>query len=170
MNVFLIAAVSLDGFIAPDVSVTSTAWTSGADKKFFTERTKQARVLVMGSTTFNTLKRPLKDRLVVVMSSKPKPEEYAQFDDSQVKYSSQSVKEIIETLSAEGYTEVAVCGGASVYRQFMQAGLVQTIYLTIEPIIFGKGVPLFDDQLSRHLKLVSTQRIGEDTILLEYAV
>lgn len=171
MNVFLIAAISLDGFIAPDPSVTSTAWTSGADKKFFTERTKQAKVMVMGSTTFNTIKRPLKDRLTVVLSSKPKPAEYAQFDDSQVRYTAQSPLEIIETLENEGYTELAVCGGSSVYKQFMEAGLIKTLYITIEPIIFGKGVPLFSDALSQQkLSLQSSEKIGEDTILLEYTV
>lgn len=168
MNVFLIAAISLDGFIAPEVSVVSTDWTSGADKKFFTERTKQAGVMVMGSTTFKTIGFPLKDRLSVVMSSKPKPPEYSHYDDSQVRYTTQSPREIVGQLEKEGYTEIALCGGSSVYTQFMQAGLVNKLYITVEPIIFGAGVPLFNENLKTSLKLTSSEKIGENTLLLEY--
>lgn len=169
MNVFLIAAISVDGFIAPDAAVTSTTWTSGADKKFFTDRTNQARVMVMGSTTFNTIKRPLKDRLTVVMSSKPKPAEYAQFEDSQVRYTSQSPQEIISSLEEEGYTELALCGGSSVYSQFMEAGLVNRLYITVEAVAFGSGVSLFNNTLTqKNFKLISNEKIGDNTILLEY--
>lgn len=170
MHVFLIAAISLDGFIAPDVAVNSTTWTSGADKQFFTERTKQAGVMVMGSKTFETIGRPLKDRVTIVMSSKPKPAEYAVFDDSQVRYMSGTPQEIVSQLEKDGFNELALCGGSSVYTQFLKAGLVNQLYITVEPIIFGVGVPLFNEEVS-HQKLVLTNstKIGTDTVLLEYS-
>lgn len=171
MNVFLIAAISLDGKIAPEAMTNSGTWTSGADKQFFAERTKKARVMVMGSTTFKTIGRPLPGRLTVVMSSKPKPPEYQHFDDSQVRYTSASPHEIVETLEKEGYTELALCGGSHVYTEFMKAGLVNTLYLTVEPIVFGKGVPLFSEELgAAKLTLKNSTRIGENTILFEYEV
>lgn len=54
---------------------------------------------------------------------------------------------------------------------FLKAGLVDTIYLTIEPIIFGKGINLFNEDLHYFLKLVSSQT-SESTgsLLLEYKV
>jgi dihydrofolate reductase len=171
MHVFLIAAISIDGFIAPEVSTNSTEWTSGADKEFFTQRSKQAGVMVMGSTTFETIGRPMKDRLTVVISSKPKPEKYAHIDDSQVRYTSQSPTEIVKQLELEGFKEIALCGGSSIYTQFMNAGLVNSLYITVEPIIFGGGVSLFNKTLDQQkLKLIKSEKIGEDTMLLEYTV
>ncbi|MDQ5951643.1 MAG: RibD C-terminal domain protein, partial [Patescibacteria group bacterium] len=57
-----------------------------------------------------------------------------------------------------------------VYKQFMEIGLINTLYITIEPIIFGKGVPLFSDALSQQkLTLQNLEKIGENTVLLEYS-
>jgi dihydrofolate reductase len=171
MNIFLIAAISVDGKIAPEATTNSGTWTSGADKQFFADRTKQAGVMIMGSTTFDTIGRPLKDRLTVVMSSKPKPAEYQQFDDSQVRYTSQPPEEIIVQLESEGFAEIALCGGASVYTQFMEKNLVDTLYLTVESIVFGKGVPLFKEMANaQELQLKNLSKIGDNTILLEYSV
>lgn len=169
MNVFLIAAISVDGKIAPEALTNSGTWTSGADKQFFADRTKKAGVMIMGSTTFKTIGRPLKDRLTIVLSSQPKPTEYSQFNDSQVRYTSQSPEEILAQLEAEGFSEVALCGGSSVYTQFMQKGLVNSLYLTVEPIIFGKGVSLFKElAINKKLELKNSSQIGENTVLLEY--
>jgi dihydrofolate reductase len=68
MNVFIIAAISADGLIAKDSDEKSTAWTSKADKKFFSERTKKAGVVVMGRKTFDTIGKPLSERLNIVYS------------------------------------------------------------------------------------------------------
>jgi dihydrofolate reductase len=171
VNVFLIAAVSVDGKIAPEASTNSGTWTSGADKQFFSERTKKARVMVMGSNTFATIGRPMKDRLTIVMSSKPKPAEYQQFNDSQVRYTSQSPEEIVAQLESEGFIELALCGGSNVYSQFMTRGLVSTLYITIEPIVFGQGIPLFkESDINQKLTLKEVTKIGPDTVLLEYSV
>lgn len=171
MNVFLIAAISIDGFISPEALTNSAKWTSDGDKKFFGERTKQAKVMVMGSTTFGTIGRPLPGRRTVVMSSKPKPPEYSQFDDSQVMFTTKSPADIVEQLAAEGYDELAVCGGSNVYTQFMKARLIQTVYLTVEPIMFGSGVPLFNDSLGgQKLSLIEQKKIDTNTLLLTYSV
>jgi len=67
MNVFIITAISADGFIARD-SHHPAVWTSKEDKKRFVEITKRAGVVIMGLNTFRTLPKPLKDRLNIVYS------------------------------------------------------------------------------------------------------
>lgn len=167
----MITATSADGFIGQDNAAPSTDWTSPEDKQFFRERTKKARVMIMGSTTFKTIGRPLKDRLIVVMSTQPVPAEYAQFDVSQVRFTSQGPTEILQQLQADGYEEVAICGGSSVYTQFMKARLINTIYLTLEPILFGVGIPLFRETLNNQkIELKQMTKMGEQTVLLEYSV
>ena len=40
---------------------------------------------------------------------------------------------------------------------FIEAGVVDTIYLTVEPIIFGKGINLFNKEMLHHLKLIDSK-------------
>lgn len=168
MKCFLIAAQTVDGFIAQDPTQVSTAWTSGSDKKWFSERTKEARVVVMGSTTFKTINRPLPGRLTVIYTRHP--EEFANFSADEVMTTDLAPAELLAELEAKGFTEVAICGGSSIYSQFLAAGVIDTLYLTIEPIIFGQGVALFSEKTETKLQLVDITTLSEDTILLQYLV
>ena len=54
---------------------------------------------------------------------------------------------------------------------FMEAGLVDKLYITIEPVVFGAGMTLFNKKFDvKKLKLVFMQKLGEETVLLEYDV
>jgi dihydrofolate reductase len=167
MKVFLIAAMTIDGFIAQNSTQISTSWTSPEDKKWFNQRTKEARVIVMGSKTYDTIGRGLPGRLTVVMTSQP--ERYPSSDES-VRFTNQSQKAILELLEKENYSEVAICGGSSVYTQFMKAGLIDTLYLTLEPIVFGQGVGLFNEEIEAKLQLIEVKNLSDQTLLLEYEV
>ena len=160
---FIIAAISTDGFIGPMHHTSSLTWTSGADKKFFSERTKQAGVCVMGHTTFETIGKALPDRKTIVYSDTP-------IDVPDITTTAATPQDLCAQLEKEGYEEVAVCGGSSIYTQFMQAQLVQKIYLTVEPIIFGNGTPLFTEEFMTHLNLESTTPLDGNSLLLEYSV
>ena len=163
IKTFIIAAISLDGFIAKNAEDTSTSWTSGADKKFFKERTKQSGVVIMGSTTYSTIGRPLKDRLNIVYSSKITNLEG-------VELTMKKPADLLSDLETRGYKEVAICGGASIYTMFLEANLVDTLYLTIEPKLFGKGVSLLNKLTNVSLTLATTKHLSKDVLLLEYKV
>ncbi len=163
MNVFLIAALSADGFIAKNPSHLSIDWTSKEDKQFFIERTKKAGVVVMGSATYETFMRPLKDRLNIVYSRSKAYEG--------VETTHKSPQDLITELKGRGYEEAAICGGASIYTLFMEANLIQTLYLTIEPVLFGQGVSLFTKPMDQKLLLVSSEKLNDQgTVLFEYSV
>lgn len=160
---FIIAAVSADGFIAKDAKHSSIEWTSKADKKRFVELTKRAGIVVMGGATYRTIGRPLPNRKTIVYSRT------GQFEGSEV--TQKPPLELLTELEALGHKEVAICGGAQIYTLFMQAGVVDEIYLTLEPIMFGKGITLFNEDLKYHLKLVEAQTSEETgTLLLHYKV
>ncbi len=167
MHVFLIAALTADGYIARDTAQISTKWTSKVDAQFFSERTKQAGVCIMGSTTFDTINRPLPGRVSMVLTRTP--EKYNQWGD-QVRGVSAEPVELLKQLEKEGYTEVAICGGTSVYTQFMRSGLVERLYLTVEPVVFGTGLRLFDSSLNTELKLEKTHQLSDQTLVQEYVV
>ncbi len=172
MNVFIIAATSIDGFIAEKTDQSSLSWTSKEDRRFFVQRTKQARVMIFGSTTFKTMGRALPGRLNIVYTKNP--EQFADFtkeyDASELRITQEDPAALMKQLAQEGFTEVAICGGASVYSMFMRAGVVNKLYITLEPVLFGQGVKIFQEGISAKLKLVEQTKLSDQTLLLEYNV
>jgi dihydrofolate reductase len=164
IHTFIIAAISSDGFMAQKSDQVSTSWTSKGDKKRYVELTKRAGVVVMGSKTYETFNKPLKDRKNIIYSR----------DTSKVyegcEVTNEDPKILLERLEREGFKEVAICGGSTIYTLFLEQNLVDTIYLTVEPIIFGQGVSIFSKSLQIPLKLVEHNKIDENTIQLEYKV
>ncbi len=169
MKVFIIAALSADGFIAKNAE-HAALWTSIDDKKHFVELTKRAGVVVIGSTTFKTMPRPLADRLNIVYSRNA--ESIRPADNVEVTQS--TPEELITSLEARGYSEVAICGGSQIYTAFMKSGLVTSLYITIEPIVFGQGIHLFNDIIGgdsgQKIKLIKSRSTEAGTIFIEYAI
>ncbi len=162
MRTFIIAAISADGFIARS-SDELADWTSKEDKKLFVELTKRAGVMVMGNTTFKTIGRALPDRQTIVYSRQDLP-----YDDVEV--TSEDPVDLVARLNKAGQAELAICGGSTIYSLFMQAGVVDELYLTVEPCLLGGGVPLFDAALDAKLKLLETRQLNENVLLLHYEV
>lgn len=161
MKVFIIAAVSADGFIGKDEK-HAAFWTSKEDKKRFVELTKRAGIVVMGSNTYSTIPRPLKERVNIVYSRSKT------FDGAET--TQKSPHELIQELEDRKFKEVAICGGSSIYTMFLKAKVVDHIYLTIEPLIFGTGIKLFNEELTAQMTLVSTIQGENGSILIEYKV
>lgn len=162
IKVFIIAAVTADGFIAKDTNHPAM-WTSKADKKRFIELTKRAGVVVMGATTYKTIGRPLKERVNIIYSKNQNFEGVEMTQDEP--------NDLLRKLEERGFKEVAICGGSHIYTKFMKASVVDTIYLTVEPIMFGKGISIFNEELHYHLNLKSAQTSeSHGSLLLEYSV
>ncbi|EKD47292.1 MAG: Bifunctional deaminase-reductase protein, partial [uncultured bacterium] len=140
MNILLIAAISADGRIAKSADQLAN-WTSKEDKRFFVDKTKEAGALIMGRKTYDTIGRPLPNRLNIIMSREA--------DESKnigglLEYSSKSPCELIDELEHRGFESIVIGGGTSIYSLFLKEGLVTDLYLTVESILFGSGVPLVD--------------------------
>jgi dihydrofolate reductase len=183
MKVSLIAAVSTDGFIAPEnqAGKPSTAWTSPEDTAWFNRKTKEIGTVIMGRTTWETIpakRRPLKNRLNLIYTSKTSAISNAvpfdlvaenNFDANKPYTTSLPPDKLINRLS-DHFRELAVIGGTSIYTLFMQSGLVDTVYLTIEPVLFGTGTPLFDKKLDTALQLEAVEHLNPHSLLLTYQI
>lgn len=168
-KVILIAAMSIDGFIAPadKVALPSTTWTSKEDWQFFTKRSKAIGVMILGSTTFETINRALPERRMIVMTSQPN--RYVQFSDSSLEFTSQDPSAILQRLADQGVKEVALCGGSAIYTLFMQQNLVDELELTVEPFIFGAGVKLFDGAIDQRFEVIGQEKLNEQgTVVYRY--
>lgn len=164
MKVFIIAAISADGFIARD-AMDLADWTSAEDKKLFVKLTKEAGVMVMGATTLATIGRALPGRRTIVYTTRAQ-----ELNIDGVEPTAEEPKMLIQRLADEGANAVAICGGRSIYSLFMDAGLVDELYLTVEPTLFGDGIGLFKNMLDTKLSLIEATNLNQNAVLLHYAV
>jgi len=162
IKAYIIATLTADGIIARGANQAAT-WSSKEDKKFFVEKTKQTGVIVMGLNTFKTIARPLPGRLNIVYTELPAPH-------PEVEATTLPPDQLLAELEKRGFKEVAICGGTTIYTMFLRAGVVDKLYLSIEPKLFGKGLNLFNQDLDLNLKLLSTQQLNPDVVLLEYQI
>jgi len=177
MTVTLIVATSQDGFISPadGLELPSTKWTSQEDHDFFVNKTKEIGIMIMGRATYETIGRPLPGRISVVMTrdSEAQAEKARQklkmdWLPNNLRFSSKTPQEILQALATEGYEQVALCGGASIYQLFMDEGLVDEMLITVEPVKFGEGIKLFKDESSfDQFNLVKKTKLNEQGTVLE---
>jgi len=169
MKVFIIAAQTKDGFIAKDDSQNSMDWTSGADKQFFIKKTKEAGVVVMGRKTFETIGKPLSERRNIILSRNK--ELNLGYEKEKVEITNERPKELLDRLKLEGVSQVAILGGSSIYTTFLEEGLVDKAYITVEPVEFGEGIKLFgNSDVEKKMNLLSTIELGQGALLLEYEI
>lgn len=162
MKVILMMAMTLDGKIAK-TSDHFADWTSAEDKKYFSKVSKESGVVIMGEKTFFTFPSPLKDRLNVVFTLEKNPKQI-----EGVKWVSGEPEEIVKELEKMGYNSAILGGGAHVNGLFLKKKLIDEIYVTIEPKIFGEGLSLFSGDFDINLELAGTEKINDNSIVLKY--
>lgn len=164
MRIFIIAAVTADGFIGRTSGHTAD-WTGVEDKKVFVRLTKEVGVMVMGSRTFATIGRALPGRRNIVLTTRPE-----ELTAEGIETTNEAPADLVRRLATEGAEAIAICGGATVYDAFMQEGLVDELYLTYVQTLFGQGVPLFKNALDTQLQLVEETRLSDGGVLVHYIV
>lgn len=166
MKVVLYMAMSTDGYIAKKNDETS--W-SKEEWQSFSQFVKEAGNLVVGRKTFEIMKsggefKKIGNPEVVVVSSK-------RIVESSKVEGAKSPEEAVGKLRVKGFSTIVVGGGSKLNASFMKAGLIDEIYLDIEPQIFGKGKPLFsEEEFECRLKLLGTKMLSKDTIQSHYKV
>ncbi len=79
-------------------------------------------------------------------------------------------KPVLEKLEKMGYKSAILGGGAFLNTQFLQKKLIDEIWLTIEPKIFGDGLGVFGGDFDQNLKLISVEKINENSVVMKYEV
>jgi len=174
MRVILIAAQSLDGRITFHEN-PGAAFASEADRGFFREALAGFDCSVMGGGTFRVSEKRIRERaadgrLLVIMTGRAGGAGFGG-RAGVVEFSGAAPGEVLAGLRARGMKQCAVLGGGRIYGAFLAAGLVDEVWLTLEPRIFGAGVALAGGvAVDARLKLLSVGRLSPDTLLLKYAV
>lgn len=175
MKISIIVMQSLDGYIAKSHS-DDLSWGSRADREFFSSKTKQIGTMIMGSTTFEAMKgvkgTAFKDRRIVVMTSRP--EVYTCYSNDLAKgidFISGTPNEIVEQIAVKGIKEACVVGGGKVIQQFIKSGLVDELFVTIAPVIFGEGISVCEGGIGQvNLELLDFNNLSENEMVLHYKI
>ena len=164
MKVILLMAITLDGKIGKD-SEHFPNWTGKADKKLFVKMTKDAGAIIMGNSTFKTIGKPLPGRKNIIMTHDPHKSTW-----DNLEYTDYPPKEILKALKEVGYKEVILAGGAQINSLFAKDNLIDEVVLTISPLIFGKGISIFNDGISLKLELQNVRQLDGERIVAKYKV
>lgn len=151
-----------------------TPWVSPEDQKMFSELKTQYPVLVMGRKTYESVEPqivPSPSLLRIVLTHHP--EKYASHKiTGQLEFSSESPKILVDRLVRAGYASMLVAGGPDINALFASAGLLDSIHLTLEPVIIGSGRPFISHlPVNLNLRLEKLQQLNErGTLHLVYNV
>jgi dihydrofolate reductase len=173
MKVIMVAVISSNGKLTRGEDPDIYKWTSREDQDFFFSFIKRSSLIVMGSGTYNSIKSKLKtqkSKLRIVLTRRPDVYKSEQIR-GQLEFSSEKPPALVRRLS-KTYKQMLLVGGSAVYSSFMKENLVDEIYLTIEPLVFGSGKDLFEKgSFESSFNLVSFKKLNKQgTLLLKYKI
>lgn len=169
MKIIIYLAASANGMISNNRNVPD--WLSPEYGQGFMDICQRTQAVIMGKTTYDILSPdylPLKEggSLVVLTHDKK-----ATPSQPNVLFTGESPEEIIAQLAGKGHTEAVIIGGTQTVSAFIKAGLVHEIILVVEPVLFGKGLPLLKDVESEYkLSLSDMKRLNDNTVQLHYQI
>jgi dihydrofolate reductase len=181
------AAMTLDGFIAD--SGHGIDWLIGYDGSYegpgatpqkgtYDEFFEGIGSLVMGSATYDFLLGhtaagnawPYLGTPTWVLSSRELPAIEGEGVD--LRFARGDVAELApEMIEGAGDKQLWVVGGGNVATQFVDAGLLDTVIVTVVPVVLGEGKPLFDERVpGEPMKLTGTRAFDSGMVELSYAL
>lgn len=161
-------ATSLDGFIAgpngeydwivPDPSIDFAAiWA-------------QYDTLLMGRGTYEVAKARRaalsgSGQQWIVVSRTLKPE-----DCPGVTLIGSGVAEAVAALKAKPGKDIWLMGGGMLFRSLLDAGLVDTVEISVMPVLLGSGIPLLPEGRRCELRLTESRTLPSGILMLKYSV
>ena len=173
MRVILIAAQSLDGFITKH-DAPGSGFASSADQVHLRRSLQGFDCSLMGAETYRTARAEIRERMTaprlrIVLSHTP---EKFQADTlpGRLEFSAAPPAQLIAGLAKRGFARCALLGGAQIHSLFLAAGLVDELWLTIEPLLFGDGTRLLAQRTDTRPRLFAEEKLAADTLLLKYEI
>lgn len=165
MRIIAVAAISINGKITSGSHFLSN-WTSRDDKIFLRSMLNKCDVIIIGNNTYKAAQKNLSKRNCIVLTRSLRKTNKK--TDNQV-YCNPKKGELLGLINK--HKTAVILGGAQTYTYCLENGLLNELYLTIEPIIFGRGLDIFKSKTIEMMrfKLVSIKKLNESgSILLHY--
>jgi dihydrofolate reductase len=174
MHVTLLMVSSVNGRITKGDDPRIYTWTSKEDQDFFFDFIKKSTVIIMGRKTYAAARsviKPTAGKLRIVLTSHP--EKYAADTvPGQIEFRNISPSALLKELTSVGVENVTLVGGGEINTLFFRENLIDELYLTIEPFIFGEGnVLAVPGEYVSDMTLISSKKLNaKGTLLLHYRV
>jgi dihydrofolate reductase len=172
MKTILIFVSSLDGKVTKWGEPHVRLWSSHQDQDYYKKVWNESRLIVMGSNTFNADKfSPSASNQIIIMTSYP--DKYKDLETpGQIEFTNETPAELTSRFIMKGHQQILVIGGPHIATSFLKEELIDEIWLTIEPKIFGMGDNFATGaKLDIDLRLIQSEKVNEQgTLITKYAV
>lgn len=164
-------ATTLDGFIAhEDGSFDGFVWDDEFVADYYASL-KDFDTVLMGRKTYEVGLRDGKTSPYPEMKQFLFSTTLKESPDPQVQLVSDSGVELVERLKSQSGRDIWLCGGASLASQMFAASLVDEVRIKLNPVLFGKGIPLIAGETQvTTLELKSEKRFQCGILVLTYDV
>jgi dihydrofolate reductase len=161
-------ASSLDGYIAGPHGESD--WIPMDPDVDFGQILKQFDTLLVGSGTFAIMAQAGRTTMpgmrTIVFSHSLR-----QQDHPEVTIVEGELSPYVSALKSQAGKDIWLFGGGALFRSLLQARLVDTVELSIVPILLGGGIPLLPSPSDRAKLRLTSHRIHKSgRVSLEYAV
>lgn len=169
MKTILYMGISVNGAIAR--SDFTVDWNSEEGWKSFYAHGKDVGNFVMGGNTFRVAVGdgtfPFEGAINVVMTHRPVENVWG----DRAIFTDKSPKEVLAMLEERDFKTALLIGGGELNSSFAKENLIDEVYLDIEPLAFGKGIPVFDStEFEMNLRLRGIKNLNQNTVQLHYEV
>ncbi|MCG6885541.1 MAG: dihydrofolate reductase family protein [Silicimonas sp.] len=139
----LTVAVSVDALISPSTETPTHMWVSSEEQDLFFADVEAADWCIMGRHTHEAADRPDRRRIVFSTSRSG----WQRPTQLWVNPKDMSPADLAgEVEHVRPLRSGLVLGGTRVHDWFLAHGAIDRVNLTVEPVRFGAGLPIFSDQ------------------------
>lgn len=171
-KVILFIAMSLDGYIADQKGSVNWLEGHGDDSEMrdtYSEFIVHVDTVIMGRNTYDQIVTELspdewvyRDLTSYVITHREVPSSV-----ENIRFSAEDPCRLIKSLKEKEGKAIWICGGADLVRQLRKEDLIDVYYLSVIPMLLGKGIRLFEESESRiPLRLIRTQSYNGITDLV----
>jgi dihydrofolate reductase len=172
MKTILIFVSTLDGKVTKWGEPHVSLWSSHQDQDYYKMIWDESQLIVMGSNSFNAEKfKPSANHRIIVMTGHP--DKYKSLEaPGQIEFTNETPVELSSRFASKGQQQMLVIGGPHIATSFLKEQLIDELWLTFEPKIFGLGDNFATGaKLDINLRLIHHERVNDQgTLITKYAV